>query len=60
MDIALIVLLVLALLFALLLMGRSQIAKGANVSVANGSVLLVLATVVGVLPPAWISSLNVG
>jgi hypothetical protein len=33
---------------ALLLVGRGQIAKGTNPSVANGAVVLVLAAIVGI------------
>lgn len=41
--------LVIGLVFvALLLAGRSQVAKGANAAVANGAVMLVLAAIVGI------------
>lgn len=41
--------LVIGLVFvALLLAGRSQVAKGANAAVANGAVVLVLAAIVGI------------
>lgn len=40
---------VIGLVFVSLLMaGRSQIAKGANASVANGATLLVVAAIVGI------------
>lgn len=48
MDIALIALIVVVAFVALLALGRSQLAKGANAQVANGAVLLALATVLGV------------
>lgn len=44
---------------ALLLAGRSQLAKGAGTEVANGATLLVLATVIGILALAIVTSLDV-
>lgn len=49
MAVSLLVPLLGALLLVLLLLGRAQIAKGANPALANGAVALVIATIVGVL-----------
>lgn len=50
----------LALGFLLLLLaGRAQVAKGANVHVANGSVLLVLATLSGAAVLSFVGALEV-
>lgn len=54
----LVVPLVVVAFIVLLLLGRSLIAKGLNTSVANGSVVLVLATVVGVLALGMVLSLD--
>jgi hypothetical protein len=51
-------LLVIAFL-GLLLVGRAQVAKGANTATANGATLLALAVVVGVLDLALVVSLDV-
>lgn len=59
MDIALVALIVTAAFVALLLAGRSQIARGANAQVANGAVLLALATIVGALALGMVLSLDV-
>lgn len=59
MDIVLIVPLILIVFLALLLLGRAQIAKGANTATANGAVLLTLAAVVGVLALGLVVSLDV-
>lgn len=59
MDIALLFPLTLAVFTALLGFGRSQLAKGANASVANGSVLMVLATLMGLLALGMMVSLDV-
>ena len=59
MDIALIALILTAAFVALLVFGRSQIARGANAQVANGAVLLTLAAIVGALALAVVLSLDV-
>lgn len=59
MDIALLALLVVIAFVALLGVGRSQIAKASNPQVANGAVLLVLATIVGLLVLGLVASLDV-
>jgi uncharacterized membrane protein YcaP (DUF421 family) len=51
--------LLLVVFVVLLVAGRGQIAKGANVQVANGAVMLVVAAVVGVLAFGAIVSLDV-
>lgn len=43
----------------LLVLGRGQIAKGANPQVANGAALLVAAAVVGVLALGAVTSLDI-
>ncbi len=49
----------LTLAFVLLvLVGRAQVAKGANAHVANGSVLLVFATLIGVVVLSLVGALN--
>ncbi|QIK76675.1 hypothetical protein [Nocardioides piscis] len=58
MDIALVAWLVVVVFVALLVGGRGQIAKGSNAQVANGAVLLVLATVVGLLAVGVLLSLD--
>ena len=59
MDIALLALIVVLAFVALLGEGRRRIAKGSNAQVANGAVLLVLATVVGLLALGMVVSLDV-
>jgi formate hydrogenlyase subunit 4 len=59
MDIAVVALLVIVVFVALLGAGRGQIAKGSNAQVANGAVLLSLATIVGVLALGVLLSLDV-
>ena len=59
MDIALVALVVTAAFVALLVVGRGQIARGANAQVANGAVLLTLATLVGALALGMVLSLDV-
>ena len=50
----------LALVFVLLLLtGRAQIVKGANAQVANGSVVLVLATLAGAAVLNFIGAMDV-
>lgn len=50
--------LVVVVFVALLVGGRGQIAKGSNAQVANGAVLLALATVVGLLAVGVLLSLD--
>lgn len=51
--------LLLVLFLGVLLVGRSQLAKGTNSATANGATLMVLATVLGVLSLAAAVSLDV-
>lgn len=59
MDIALVALVAAVVFVALLVAGRGQIAKGSNAQVANGAVLLTLATIVGLLALGVLLSLDV-
>lgn len=59
MDIALVALIVAAVFVALLVVGRGQLAKGANAQVANGALLLTVAAIVGVLALGMVLSLDV-
>jgi len=59
MAVELLAVLVLVAAVVLLGVGRSQIAKGANVQVANGAVGLALGIVVGVLALGIVVSLDV-
>jgi len=59
MDSTLLVLLVVIAFLVLLLMGRAQIAKGANAHTANGAALLTVAAVVGVVAAGLLASLDV-
>ncbi len=58
-NVVLIVPLVVVLFFALLFIGRAQVAKGSNAATANGATLLTLAAVVGVLALGMLVSLDV-
>lgn len=59
MSVELLALLLVIIFVALLVLGRAQIARGANPQVANGAVVLVVATVVGVLALSSIASLDI-
>lgn len=52
-------LLVVVAFVVLLLIGRRQIAKGSNAQVANGTVVLTLAAIVGLLALGVLLSLDV-
>ena len=58
MDIGLLLPLVIVAFLALLLVGHSQLAKGVNDQAANGALLLVLATLAGVLALGMVLSLD--
>lgn len=59
MAVELLALVVVVAFFALLALGRQQIARGANAQTANGATVLVLATVVGVLALGLVASLDI-
>ncbi len=59
MNIALVALRVGVAFLVLLVVGRGQIAKGANAQVANGAVLLTFAVVLGTLALGTVLSLDV-
>lgn len=59
MSVELVTALLVVVFVVLLVAGRGQIAKGANVQVANGAVMLVVAAVLGVLALGAIASLDV-
>ena len=59
MAVELLAVVALVIFLALLGLGRSQLAKGANAQVANGAVVLVLAVAVGVLALGSVLSLDV-
>lgn len=59
MDSSLLALIALVAFVVLLVLGRRRIAQGANAQVANGAVLLILATIVGVLALGVVASLDV-
>lgn len=58
MGIGLLAVLVAFFFLVLLVLGRAQIAKGSNTQVANGSVVLVIAAVLGALALGVIASLD--
>ena len=59
MDLPILAVVVVAVLLALLVVGRRQVAKGSNAQVANGAVLLTLAAVVGPWALALLLSFDV-
>lgn len=58
MDIAVVALLVVVLCVVLPVLGRGQLAKGANAQVANGAAMLTLAAIVGPLATGLLLSLD--
>jgi len=58
-DSSLLAVIALVVFVVLLMSGRRQIATGANAQVANGAVLLTLATIVGLLAMGIVASLDV-
>lgn len=59
MDLALVGVLVVVAFVVLLVIGKGQIVKGSNKQMANGAVMVVLATILGLLAMGIVLSLDV-